>query len=228
MPPSKERALYLSKRELATLVFDAVNLEGINVTLPEVQTLLEGVTIGGHTLSDQQVVLNQKNAYNLLFELVKENRFRLDKQTFCHIHEQAGYQDALAWGEFRKDDVRIAGTDYRPPKFSQLEDCFKKMIVEAEKLEDIYDKAIYVFLWTARNQFFYDVNKRTGRLMMNGILLNAGYPAINLQASHKLEFNTLMLDFYNTGDVTSMNKFLRSCLKEDHIKFMKSGRDKHC
>jgi Fic family protein len=47
----------------------------------------------------------------------------------------------------------------------------------------------------ARNQFFYDVNKRMGRFMMNGLLLHAGYPAINIQAKRKLEFNEKMLLF---------------------------------
>lgn len=42
----------LAQREVAVFVYDAVQLEGINFTLPEIQTLMEGVTIGGHKLSD--------------------------------------------------------------------------------------------------------------------------------------------------------------------------------
>ena len=52
MPPNRPKALMLAKRQLSELVYDAVNLEGINMTLPEVQTLLEGITVGGHKLSD--------------------------------------------------------------------------------------------------------------------------------------------------------------------------------
>ena len=48
-----------AKRQLAELVHDAVSLEGIHFTLPEIQTLLDGVTVGGRKLADQQVVLNQ-------------------------------------------------------------------------------------------------------------------------------------------------------------------------
>ncbi|MEW6429837.1 MAG: hypothetical protein AB1568_17590 [Thermodesulfobacteriota bacterium] len=40
-----------------------------------------------------------------------------------------------------------------------------------EEIADIYDRAIFVFLTVARCQFFYDVNKRMGRFLMNGILL---------------------------------------------------------
>ena len=61
--------------------------------------------------------------------------------------------------------------------------------------EKIYTNAISLFLQMARMQFFYDANKRLGRLMMNGILLTNGLPAINLPAKKQLEFNQLMLDF---------------------------------
>ena len=57
-------------------------------------------------------------------------------------------------------------------------------------------------------------------LMMNGILLNAGYPAINLPAKRQLEFNQLMLSFYQSGNQQPMNQFMRSCLDELIIEIM--------
>ncbi|EWH10089.1 filamentation induced by cAMP protein Fic [Catenovulum agarivorans DS-2] len=39
-----------------------------------------------------------------------------------------------------------------------------------EQYCDIYDQAIVAFLQMARAQFFWDVNKRTGRFMMNVFL----------------------------------------------------------
>ena len=53
----------LACKQLSELVCDAVNLEGINFTLPEIQTLLDGITVGGHKLSDQQIALNQAEAW---------------------------------------------------------------------------------------------------------------------------------------------------------------------
>ncbi|CAK8716419.1 hypothetical protein KKHLCK_05545 [Candidatus Electrothrix laxa] len=75
MPPNKAKALMLAKRQLSELVCDAINLEGINYTLPEVQTLLDGITVGGHKLSEQQIVLNQSNAWQEVFTLVKNDQF---------------------------------------------------------------------------------------------------------------------------------------------------------
>ena len=67
IPPNSAKALMLAKRQLSEFVCDAVNLESINMTLPEVQTLLDGITVGGHKLSDQQITVNQGNAWRLLF-----------------------------------------------------------------------------------------------------------------------------------------------------------------
>jgi len=86
------------------------------------------------------------------------------------------------------------------------------MLNLSKKIDDIFDCAIFIFLKMARNQFFYDVNKRMGRFMMNGLLLSSGYPAINLPAKKNLEFNQLMLDFYSSGDVSAMTKFMKDCL----------------
>ena len=223
MIPDKGKAIMLARRQLSELVWDAVNLEGINVTLPEVQTLLEGVTIGGHRVSDQQIVLNQVTAWRTLFEWIEKGKFELSAEKACALHLIAAKDEALEWGRFRSGGVTIAGTDYMPPGAQELPALFKKMVEEALGLEDIYDQAIFVFLTMARVQFFYDVNKRMGRFMMNGILLNAGFPAINLPAKKKLEFNRLMLEFYSSGDQQPMNTFLRSCLDERVIRIMSEG-----
>jgi Fic family protein len=182
MPPNQAKAIMLAKRQLSEFVCDAVNLEGINYTLPEIQTLLDGITVGGHRLTEQQIALNQVNAWRYLFALVEKNQFTVTIETACALHGIAAKEDALEWGKFRSGGVTIAGTEYMPPPAGQLADLFAKMIEEAEKIPDVYDQAIHYFLTMARCQFFYDVNKRMGRFIMNGLLLHNGYPAINLPA----------------------------------------------
>lgn len=219
--PDKAKALMLAKRQLVELVCDAINLEGINFTLPEVQTLLDGVTVGGHKINDQQIVLNQAEAWRFLFNAVEKGTFSITAGKVCELHAIAGKEEALEWGNFRSGGVLIAGTDYVPPSPKKLPECFQEMVIEADKIPDIYDRAIYFFLQMARIQFFYDVNKRMGRFIMNGLLLSKGYPAINLPAKRQQEFNQLMLVFYETGDQARMNSFMRSCLDEKIIKIMR-------
>ncbi|MDZ7925018.1 MAG: Fic family protein [Marinagarivorans sp.] len=218
--PNKQKAIALLKREVAVFVCDAVQLEGINITLPEVQTLLEGITVGGHKLSDQEITLNQSKSWAQLISDIEKSTFEITAEYAKKLHGLAGKNEALEWGCFRSGMVTIAGTDYMPPKPQKLAPLFDAMVEQLGDLNDIYDRAINCFLMMARNQFFFDVNKRMGRFMMNGILLDAGYPAINVPVKRQLEFNTLMLEYYEFGNSKNMNAFLRSCLNQKYLQVM--------
>src|SRR5690554_3489376 len=90
MRPNREKALMLAQRAVSVFVYDAVRLEGINFTLPEVQTLLQGVTVGGHRLSDQQIAVNQGDAWKVLFQMIKDERFELTQECAFALHKIAG------------------------------------------------------------------------------------------------------------------------------------------
>ena len=217
MKPNIRLAMQLAKRDLPALVYDAVNLEGVAMTLPEVQTLLDGITVGGHKISDQNMAINQAKAWEYIFDLVNKGSFTFDKKTALEVHKIAGQDEALEWGKFRSGYVSIAGCEYEPPAAEELGVKWQALQKTIEPLPDVYDQAITAFLQMARMQFFWDVNKRTGRFMMNGILLTNGFPIINVTAKRQQEFNALMLAFYSSNDMTAMNMFLRSCLNEKII-----------
>lgn len=218
--PNKEKAVMLAKRILSELVYDAVNLEGINFTLPEIQTLLDGITVGGHKLQDQEIALNQSKAWQKIFEDILHNRFELNKAYVISLHDIAAKNEALEWGCFRKGGVTIAGTSYLPPKANLLDALFEKMVKEHSNISNIYQSAIFIFLEMARNQFFYDVNKRMGRFIMNAVLLSKGYPVINVPAKRQLEFNEKMIQFYETHNHTEMTEFMYSCINSAVIEIM--------
>ena len=223
MTPHKAMAKQLAIRDIPSLVCDAVNLEGVAMTLPEVQTILDGITVGGHKIGDQNMAINQANTWKKLFSLIENKKFYFSKAVALDLHSIAGKEEALDWGAFRTGNVTISGSDYETPPPAELDDAWLGMESEVDGIRDIYDKAITAFLRMARAQFFRDVNKRMGRFMMNGILLSEGYPIINVPAKRQKEFNQLMLDFYSTDRKSAMSKFLRSCLNERIIENFKEG-----
>jgi len=108
MQPKQGLALQLAKRDLAALVYDAVNLEGVAMTLPEVQTLLDGITVGGHRISDQNMALNQAKAWDYLFDVTARGEFQFDKPTALNIHN-------------------IAGSNYEPPAPNELDEKWSEL-----------------------------------------------------------------------------------------------------
>ncbi len=210
-PPNRERALFRVRKALPEIVWNTTALEGNPMTYPEVQTLLEGVTVGGHRIEDAQQVLNQARAWNRLVDLVEAGRFAPGADVACELQALVAEGEALECGRFRTGRVGIGGTDYEPPAHETLPDLFRAAAEDIGRIDCPATRSMCWFLAMARAQFFWDGNKRTGRLMMNGILLSAGRDAVCVPNKRRLEFNRGMIAFYDSGDAEPMLDFLASC-----------------
>lgn len=211
MKQDKEKALFIAKKVFAELVFDVQRLEGMPFTMPEVQTYIQGVTVGGHKVSDVEKLKQQKLGWETLIDLVKTDSFSLTKETACSIQKVIGKGEAPEPGQFRSSQVGIAGTEHKPPQASELDEIFRRVIKEILELKDICEQAYRLHLDFARNQFFWDGNKRTGLLMLNGHLMSNGYSPLSVPAKRLTEYNAGMIDFYESGDYTQMLAFLKEC-----------------
>ena len=222
---SIERVAFRFYRMLPEFVWDASVLEGNPFTFPEVKTLLDGVTIGGRMISDQEQVLNLAESSKHLLALVKAGKFSLDKATFTELHGLVARNEALEWGHFRGEgketgytpDVGL-GEHGRYTPLATVSGAPELNRVFASGLQALqsevpqpFEKAAAFFLFGALQQFFFDGNKRTSRFMMNGILMSAGIDAISVPAAKAHEFNENMVRFYLKKDATEMMAFLVDC-----------------
>ncbi|MES2262002.1 MAG: Fic family protein [Pseudomonadota bacterium] len=200
--PDQKRALFLAEKGRTDFVYNTAALEGNPFTYPEIQTLIDGITVGGHKVSDEEQVLNLNQALSYVMGLVKQGTFRLDEETACAIQGIVARNEALTWGKFRDGKVNIGGTDYAPPNAADRPGIFAtgKKILSAEP--DPIIRAFLVFLWGSLNQFFYDGNKRTSRFLANGTLLTAGFPPLMIFVKDQLTYNQVMTRFYDTQDAT--------------------------
>ena len=84
-------------------------LERNPFTYPEVKTLLDGVTVGGHKLSDEQQVLSIRNGWNYVIEAVLNNKVSFDMDTFKDLSEhnrQGGSFGERSFQDRRSQDRR--------------------------------------------------------------------------------------------------------------------------
>lgn len=100
-------ALFTFKTHMAGFVWDAAQLENNPYTFVEVKTLLDGVTVGGHKVSDTEQVLNLADSAKKLIELVQFGRFDLDKKTFTLLNGIIARNEALEWGVFRGEGEEL-------------------------------------------------------------------------------------------------------------------------
>ena len=222
---SIERVIFRFHQMLSVFVWDASVLEGNPFTYPEVKTLLDGVSVGGRKISDQEQVLNLAESSKHLLALVKASKFKLDKATFTELHSLVARNEALEWGHFRGEGKEISYTPdvalgeqgrYTPlPTLTGAPDLNRVFLQGVEELNNQvahpFEKALAFFLFGALQQFFFDGNKRTSRFMMNGILMSAGIDAISVPAAKVQEFNEKMVRFYLNKDATEMMAFMAGC-----------------
>jgi prophage maintenance system killer protein len=213
---------------LPEYVWDAGVLEGNPFTFPEVKTLLEGVTVGGRKLSDQEQILNLGESSKHLMALVKNREFKLEKSTFCALHALVARHEALEWGHFRGEGLEIQFTSdvvlgergrYTPlatePGAVRLNEVFASGIRSLEQnVSNPFERATATFLFGSLQQFFFDGNKRTSRFMMNGVLMTEGIDAVSIPAIRAAAFNSRMVDFYTSRDATEMMAFVLECHPE--------------
>lgn len=225
---SVERAVWRFHRSLPEYVWDAAVLEGNPFTYPEVQTLLDGITVGGRKISDEQQVLNLAEAANELLQLIKRGEFRLDKEISDHLQYLIARDEALESGHFRGEGKERltpgvgfgAHGRYMPPQTQPGGENLRRRIyarglefIQAE-LGDVFEQALAYFLFAALQQFYFDGNKRTARYMMNGHLMSHGFDAISVPAARRQEFNSGMVEFFMTKEGTGIFRFLASCRAE--------------
>lgn len=224
---SVERAVWRFQRSLPEYVWDAAVLEGNPFTYPEVQTLLDGITVGGRKISDEQQVLNLAEAANELLRLVKTGEFRLAKEISDHLQYLIARDEALESGHFRGEGKEQltpgvglgAHGRYMPPATEpggeNLRSIYARglQFIQVE-LDDVFEQGLVYFLFAALQQFYFDGNKRTARYMMNGHLMSHGFDAISVPAARRQEFNARMVEFFTTRDGTGMVRFFASCRAE--------------
>jgi Fic family protein len=222
---SVDRAAFRFHRMLAVFVWDASVLEGNPLSFVEVKTLLDGVTVGGRKISDQEQVLNLAESSKHLLALVKAGKFALNKLTFTELHALVARNEALEWGHFRGEgaeknytpDVALGEQGRYAPLPTVAGAPELNRVFEAgldaldQQVPQAFEKAATFFLFGALQQFFFDGNKRTSRFMMNGILMTAGIDAISVPASKAKDFNEKMVRFYMHKDATEMMAFLVEC-----------------
>ncbi|GFH63424.1 MAG: filamentation induced by cAMP protein Fic [Candidatus Desulfovibrio kirbyi] len=203
-------AVKVFSKNLVNITWNSMSsLEHNPTSLPQTETILNGQSVSGIGIDDLLQVKHFGEGAKKLMALVSDGVFRLDEKTACALHEHVGKEESLTWGKFRDRLVTIRDIDvYTPPESDLLSGIAEKGFSFLQNaIEQPAERAIGVFLFMARNQFFHDANKRTASLMMNGVLLQNSLFPVTVMNRDSEEFHTTLRDFYNTGNATAMMGF---------------------
>lgn len=171
-------------------------IEGSTLTLRETRLILEtGVTIGGKSLREHFEVTNHRDAIEYVEALATGDEpigsFHVRR---VHALVLARIDDANA-GRYRTVTVRIAGADFEPPEAwevpQRMADWEAWLTGDAASLPVIEAAALAHHRLAAIHPFV-DGNGRTARLVMNLLLMRAGYPPAIIQRTNRRQYYTAL------------------------------------
>lgn len=200
-----EQSLFLAKKKWDENVYCGMKMENRAVTFPQTQTILNGVNVPNVQLDDIQAILNMRDAWKFLLNTVNEE---ITFEYWCKLNEYIARNEALEWGKLRTGTVGISGTDYVPPVPEKENTIEELKNILSDNCSSVTDKALEAFTWGARGQFFWDGNKRTSLLLANKILVSSGAGIMTITDKYMEQFNSLLLEYYNTGKSEELKQFL--------------------
>ena len=174
------------------LTYTSNAIEGNTLSRAETALVVEkGLTIGGKSITEHLEATNHAAALDFVKEQIKRKPSELKEKDVLKIHEiilsRISKEDS---GLYRRVPVRISGSAVvlpNPKKVQDLMDEFFLWLKKETKLHalELAAEAHYRFVTIHP---FIDGNGRTGRLLMNMILMMKGFPPAIIRKNDRLAY----------------------------------------
>lgn len=152
------------------------------MTFPQTEALINGYVSAGLKTSDVEVVLNLRDAWRYALENIKAP---LELDFILKINYFVARNESLEWAaEHEMDEILKYG--------------------QKSKTE----RALELFMWLCRSQLFWDGNKRTALIATSKYMIMNGLGILMVREKDIVEFNSLLSEYYTTGEWDNIKKFL--------------------
>lgn len=205
---SREAAVDMAKRCLVDSVYASARIEGIVVTFPQTQQILDNLPVNGIRPNDIQFILNMREAWRFVLDTLDEP---INAMYIRELNKICGNGLIYGCGMFRESIVTITGTSYIPP-IPQHGDIVGHL-QEIGRVSDTVDRSISYFEYLAKSQLFIDGNKRLAQLVANKVLIADGVGILKIPDTKVKKFAYVLVDYYETGSDRLYNYLLNECLQ---------------
>lgn len=216
--PESDSALCRIKKEAYFLhIYHTVGLEGNTMTLMETRQIVETrLAVGGKSLVENNEVLGLDAALIYINTTLVHRLGFLTIEDILDIHRRVmGFVDPLGAGQFRRTQVFVG--NHIPPPPTEMSTLMQEFVnwlnsEEALRLHPVrfaalaHYKLVYIHPFT-------DGNGRTSRLLMNLILMRAGFPPVIIRKQDRLSYYKY-LEMANEGDVRPFIRFIAACTEK--------------
>ena len=185
------------------LSWKSSQIEGNTYSLLETERLLkEKQTASGKTKEEAVMLLNHKDALDFILD-VPDYLTELTVARIEEIHalltKELGVERNI-----RHRRVGITGTNYTPlDNEFQIREALEDAVRLINVKSNIFEKSLLALVLLSYIQAFTDGNKRTARIVSNGILIANGYCPISFRTVDSIDYKKAMLMFYEQNNIAA-------------------------
>ncbi|KAF6200068.1 hypothetical protein GE061_006368 [Apolygus lucorum] len=213
--PESNPALKKAKREAYYQhIYHTVGIEGNTMTLSQTRSILETrIAIGGKSIAEHNEILGLDAALKYINSSLVNRIGRISIQDILELHKKVlGYVDPTEGGSFRRTQVFVG--DHIPPAPSNILPLMNQF---ESWLNDWKSSRLHPVRYAAIAHYklvhihpFHDGNGRTARLLMNMILMNAGFPPVIILKQDRQKYYQMLVTA-NEGDIRPFVRFIAEC-----------------
>jgi Fic family protein len=201
--------------------YSSNSIEGNTLTITETKIVIEdGITVDGKPMKDYYEAAGHALAYNYLLSMARNNELEITEAIIKRLHYLFCHKmDPEEAGQYRKMQVNISGSKYLPPSPEDIPHLMEHFINQMQSSKRLMHPIEFAALCHKRLSDihpFKDGNGITARLLMNLILVNAGYTVASIPPVRRNDYiNALVVSQKaNNPDIDELIKFIAECVIE--------------
>ncbi|MEL7625041.1 MAG: Fic family protein [Clostridiales bacterium] len=211
----------LQEEFLIEFTYNSNAIEGNTLTLRETALVLEGLTIDQKPLKDHLEAVGHRDAFLYVDRLVSE-KAALSESLIKTIHSLVLIDRPEDKGVYRRIPVTIMGAYHEPPQPYLVPVQMERLMAgQRETKRHPIEKAALFHLDYEGIHPFIDGNGRTGRLILNLMLMQQGYPPIDVKFTDRKRYYACFDNYYKDKTAAPMVEIVSEYLEERLKRYLK-------
>ena len=199
---------------LVEFTYNSNAIEGNTLTLQETALALEGMTIDKKPLKHHLEAVGHRDAFLYVVSLVSE-KVPVSERIIREIHALVLIDRPEDRGVYRRIPVKIMGAQHEPPQPYLVSVQMERLISDwSSGNRHIIEMAALFHLIFEGIHPFIDGNGRTGRLLLNLMLMQSGYPPIDVKFADRRKYYACFASYYRDNDASLMVNMVGEYIKE--------------
>ncbi|GHV01435.1 cell division protein Fic [Campylobacterota bacterium] len=199
---------------LVEFTYDSNAIEGNTLTLQETALVLGGMTVDQKPLKDHLEAVGHRDAFLYVAELVS-TKTAISERVIKEIHSFVLMNKHEDRGVYRRIPVKIMGAFHEPPQPYLVPVQMERLIANLahDKRHNIEKAAMFHLNFEGIHPFI-DGNGRTGRLLLNLMLMQGGYLPVNVKFADRKRYYACFDSYYRDRDAAPMVEMVAEYVKE--------------